>query len=435
MESKNNINKDVFGEMMRNRLENTQVQVDENCWAEIEQRMTKKRKVIPFWFWTTLGGVAAIALIMLTLRPFSDVSPLMEQTFEQSLSVNNISTGEQKTETTTTQNKSEKQENSGSHFSKQNTKASNQKTATKSHKILSSTNQKSLTAEYVQPEVSGFEEASNTNKNETPHVVEKVNGATDKSEPLKEQGEVVKTKKYTTLTDNLNEPEKVYSPNKQRSKRTLIAAALGTGSNASLQSFSSKDLASGLSTSQIVETETKYSNIMSPSDFSTITHLPPISFGLKASKELSDNWSIESGLVYTYLASIYKNGLYQKIDANLNLHYLGIPVNIINTISSRKNWDIYVSGGAMVEKGLRSIYNQYSYVGDYTYTTVAKTKIDGFQWSANVAFGANYRLSKDLGIYIEPVINYYFNNNQPMSARTEQPLIVSLNAGLRFEIK
>ena len=60
----NNIEKDAFAAMIKNRLENAQAPIDEGLWAEIEQRMQKKRRVIPFWLWTTLGGVAAIAFIV-----------------------------------------------------------------------------------------------------------------------------------------------------------------------------------------------------------------------------------------------------------------------------------------------------------------------------------------------------------------------------------
>ena len=88
----------------------------------------------------------------------------------------------------------------------------------------------------------------------------------------------------------------------------------------------------------------------------------------------------------------------------------------------------------MIEKGLRSIYNQYTYSGNYTYKTVAKTKNAGLQWSMSRATGFLYDIFRDISTFFEPSVTWYFDNNQPRSARTQQPLVVGFNAGLRFKL-
>ena len=67
---------------------------------------------------------------------------------------------------------------------------------------------------------------------------------------------------------------------------------------------------------------------------------------------------------------------------------------------------------------------------DFTYS--AKPK--GVQWSVNVGLGVEFMLGKTVGIYLDPSLRYYFNCGQPSSIRTEQPLMLAFEAGLRFKI-
>jgi len=108
-------------------------------------------------------------------------------------------------------------------------------------------------------------------------------------------------------------------------------------------------------------------------------------------------------------------------------------LNVIVKLWNNPNWEIYLSGGGMVEKGIRSVYVQNQYVFNQTITTTAATNIDGVQWSVNGAVGTTYKIRRNLGIFFEPKIAYYFNNNQPISARTEQPVVLGLTAGLRIQ--
>jgi len=431
MQNNKDIEKDVFSEMLHNRLENVQLQVDENCWAEIEQRMKKKKKIIPVWFWLTFGGVAAVVLLMLTLRPFIEIIPSSNQDFSTTLKYNTLKTETSKTalfvvQSDNTKKQAIKNPETSKHIAYKHIIKSFAST-----KVIDKENEKIASelqneAKQISNDIKSVTQIET--KSDKSSAIASGNSDMNSSTSQKEDSSTIKKQKINSLTDT----EKVYKPQKNRFNKTLIAAALGTGGGASL---SGTDGLYASVTDKIVNATTDYTSIMAPSDFTTISHLPPVSFGVKINKGLSENWSIESGLVYTYLVSLYKNGVNQTTQADLELHYLGIPVNFVNKIKTTKNWEIYISGGGMVEKGLRSIYNQKYYIGSYEYTTVVKSKIPGVQWSANAGFGAAYKLNNELGLYIEPTITYYFNNNQPMSARTEQPLIVGLNAGLRFKLK
>jgi hypothetical protein len=92
----------------------------------------------------------------------------------------------------------------------------------------------------------------------------------------------------------------------------------------------------------------------------------------------------------------------------------------------------------MLEKGLRACYSQNesfsNLVGNnYAIEKISfNQKIEGYQWSLNTALGIEYKVIKEHSIYFEPKISYYLDNNQPESARTKKPLIVGINAGIRY---
>jgi hypothetical protein len=61
-----------------------------------------------------------------------------------------------------------------------------------------------------------------------------------------------------------------------------------------------------------------------------------------------------------------------------------------------------------------------------------ESSIDGLQWSLDGAMGIDYKIQRNISLFVEPKITYYLQNNQPMSSRTEMPLNVGLNGGLRI---
>jgi predicted porin len=56
----------------------------------------------------------------------------------------------------------------------------------------------------------------------------------------------------------------------------------------------------------------------------------------------------------------------------------------------------------------------------------------GLQWSVNGAIGATYKLHKGVGLFFEPQIGYFFDNDQPESIRTTGSASFGLGVGLRF---
>ncbi|MBC8602576.1 porin family protein [Parabacteroides acidifaciens] len=170
-----------------------------------------------------------------------------------------------------------------------------------------------------------------------------------------------------------------------------------------------------------------------PESFSNVDCAPPLSFGFTVRKNLNNRIALESGLVYTYLYSKMNESGAVSYKATLGLHYLGIPVNLVVKLWDNPNWNVYVSGGFMVEKGLRSLYHLEAYRLDEHKAGTVRSGIHGLQGSLNLSIGVSYRVYRDWNLYLEPRYSYYFDNNQPMSYRTENTTLIGVGAGVRFE--
>lgn len=170
--------------------------------------------------------------------------------------------------------------------------------------------------------------------------------------------------------------------------------------------------------------ETEVPGIYEPSH---IDHNLPLSFGVTVRTMFSSRLGIESGLVYTYLSSSVSGS--RNLKGNTYQHYIGIPVNVVGLLWSNPKWDVYLSAGAMMEKGLRLVYS----ISSDNKTSDGSESIDGLQWSLNASVGVSYRLHRHWSIYFEPRFSHYFDNNQPASYRTENRSSFNLGAGLRYE--
>ncbi len=160
----------------------------------------------------------------------------------------------------------------------------------------------------------------------------------------------------------------------------------------------------------------------------TYNHAIPLSFGLKAAKSLSPNWSIETGLVYSILAS--------EMTANHQegkqiLHYLGIPINAIWQIATIDKFQFYLTAGTQVDfnvYGSQCFDSSVENVSEKYYTEIEEKP----QWSLRMRGGAAYQLISKLSLYLECGAAYYTDNNtSTVNVWKEQPLNIDLQLGLR----
>lgn len=165
----------------------------------------------------------------------------------------------------------------------------------------------------------------------------------------------------------------------------------------------------------------------------------PISFGAGVKLHFSERWSIGMGLNYTLLTSKY-NGKYIKVTDGIEeapiagnvrntQHYIGIPINAYYDIVNKDFINLYAYAGGTVEK---CILNKYQVQTTTDIHHSEETK--GVQLSVNAGIGVEFRLGRYVGLYIDPSLRYYFNNGQPKSIRSSQPLMLGFETGLRFNL-
>lgn len=165
----------------------------------------------------------------------------------------------------------------------------------------------------------------------------------------------------------------------------------------------------------------------------------PVSFGAGVKIGLSPRWSIGTGVRYTRLSRQFY-GKYTKVGTDGSLanpissdihnlqQYIGIPVNAYCDIVSNDMINLYAYAGGTAEK---CVSDRYSVLGT---DIIHKENVDGLQLSANAGIGVEFLLGKHVGLYIDPSLRYYFNNGQPKSIRTVQPLMLGFEMGIRARL-
>lgn len=167
-------------------------------------------------------------------------------------------------------------------------------------------------------------------------------------------------------------------------------------------------------------------------DYPEADYALPLSFGVMARKNLNDRLALESGVVYTYLSTRFAASGSLSRKARLELHYLGIPLNLVLYAWNHPRWNVYFTAGGMVEKGLKSLYTEQVCREGQLGVLSRGERIGGVQWSVNFSAGAEYRFYKTWSFYLEPRLSRYFDNNQPASYRTAHAWSVGLAGGIRY---
>ena len=143
-------------------------------------------------------------------------------------------------------------------------------------------------------------------------------------------------------------------------------------------------------------------------------HHLPIRLGLSLNYQLSPRLALLSGISYTYLYSEFKIPLYSNASYDQKLHYLGIPLGLSYQLWAASRFQLYLSGGLMLEKCLNE---------------------KPWQWSVEASAGIEYSLVRQLGLYLEPSIGYYFKDGTSFDHYyKEHPLAPSIEFGLRLHI-
>ncbi|MFA6872239.1 MAG: porin family protein [Bacteroidaceae bacterium] len=219
---------------------------------------------------------------------------------------------------------------------------------------------------------------------------------------------------------------------KRKSRRWSLAAAFTSyGSNTSKQTnFASNLMASPtMATTPLEKNAVLLSN---PTEISELTYAIPFSVGILVSKQLNHRFSIATGISYSRLRTSYTDATNEYFSVRSTLHYLGIPLHLTYRIWSLSDkWKIYASAGGRIEKGISWKQSRFNYSNQETLQE--SNSVKGLQWSVDLSIGLSCKVYKQLHLYVEPRLSYYFDNNQPISIRTEHPTVMGLNTGLRFD--
>lgn len=406
--NKTNNNPDDFSNLIRQKLEDHRLSVDNDCWEKIELRMKSGRRRFVLWIGGSVAAIAAIIVLLLSIQ----------------------------------------HNNEAPNYSPN---IASLKTVIAESPISDKTEKPELIKKEILPSKHQLAKRTISTKQQTNIISDNLNTASD-SISITNDSEI-------ELARNDNKPPSDSLPptrreNKQRQSyvpdKILIAKANNNNNNSKWLLAASVSSGGGVNLGNSLDMAYDYANPetgggtnppplgnnngIDLKDFSDVNHSLPISFGINVRKDFNKYIGIETGLIYTYLSSKYKNtGIYTYF-ANQELHYLGIPANLVVYLQKSSKWDIYITIGGMGEKGIQLKSKQEIYKkNERIFEIKNKGGIDGIQWSFNASIGVSYNFYEDWSIYFEPRYSYYFDSNQPISIRTEKPNVFGIGAGLRYE--
>ena len=180
-----------------------------------------------------------------------------------------------------------------------------------------------------------------------------------------------------------------------------------------------------------------------------LQHNLPISFGLKVSKSITPNLSLETGIVYTYLSSKITSNSTFNIRENQYFHYLGVPLTLNYKFYELGKAKFYLSAGGMVQKDIKG---QYESKIAYTESTLIvmglprdlyysepyymkeSIKQANPQFSANVGIRGAYPIYKKLYLYGTIGGAYYFDaGNKYSTIYSDRKIQLDSNLGVKFD--
>lgn len=146
-----------------------------------------------------------------------------------------------------------------------------------------------------------------------------------------------------------------------------------------------------------------------------IHHKVPLSLGITVSRKLTDNLALESGLSYTVTRSKITDQSASTV-TDQTIKYVGIPLKLNWTLINQKKFDIYVSGGGLMEECVSAKAKTNYYSGNELHDTqVNSLTLNGLQFSLTSSIGLQYKTSESLAFYAEPGLAYYLDDHTPAS--------------------
>ena len=166
-------------------------------------------------------------------------------------------------------------------------------------------------------------------------------------------------------------------------------------------------------------------------------HRLPVRVGLNVAYRLTDRLSVESGVSYTRLSSDMKDGTKDNYSSgSQKLDYIGVPLNVKYCAFAYRRLSLYASAGLLTEKCVSGkATHEYVISGEKKKRETEDVAAKPWQLSVNAALGAQFDVLRNVGVYVEPGVSYYFDDRSPLSTiYKEKPLNFNLNLGVRYTI-
>ena len=166
-------------------------------------------------------------------------------------------------------------------------------------------------------------------------------------------------------------------------------------------------------------------------------HRLPVRVGLNVAYRLTDRLSVESGVSYTRLSSDMKDGTKDNYSSGSQiLDYIGVPLNVKYRAFGYRRLSVYASAGLLTEKCVSGkTTHEYVISGEKKKHETEDVAAKPWQLSVNAALGAQFDVLRNVGVYVEPGVSYYFDDRSPLSTiYKEKPLNFNLNLGIRYTI-
>lgn len=285
-------------------------------------------------------------------------------------------------------------------------------------------------------------EVVSENKTQAPETTQQFMKEPQKETPQTE----VKEQKQETAVQKQDASEKntsVVKPSATASQMKEYFKTPSTGKRLAFSAstnFSGRGKVEGPSNSMIKAVASQFGYVaysMAPSvqQISETKYALPLNFAVGVTYKVNNLLTVGTGVSYSFLHSKYDgliNGQFYNIKQGV--HYVGVPVNLYFNLGSTGNLDFYAAAGGAVEKGVKVTYQMKSAAGS---GKTSDSSVKGLQFSTRAVTGMEYRFGKgkNVGLYLEPGVTYYFDSDLPASIRTDHPLQFEAQAGIRFHLK
>ena len=163
----------------------------------------------------------------------------------------------------------------------------------------------------------------------------------------------------------------------------------------------------------------------------------PVRVGFNVAYRLTDRLSVESGVSYTRLSSDMKDGTKDNYSSgSQKLDYIGVPLNVKYRAFGYRRLSVYASAGLLTEKCVSGkTTHEYVISGEKKKHEAEDVTAKPWQLSVNAALGAQFDVLRNVGVYVEPGVSYYFDDRSTLSTiYKEKPLNFNLNLGVRYTI-